>query len=140
MSRKHVQGYSIRPSEGSRRGQKWGSASGHPIQNEGEVTYKFLTEEGAVAQGTTQIGDVRKPLAAVSKITKNDRIVFFSQGEDWIIDKRDEVASQILKLVRQAKKKTKLYEHRGTYRMRAWMLPGDLDKKSQPATFRRQGR
>ena len=79
-------------------------------------------------------------LAAVSKITKSNKMVFFSEGEDWIIDKKDEVASEILKLVRKARKKTKMYEHRGTYRMRAWMLPGDLDERGEPATFGRQGR
>ena len=34
MSRKHLKGYTVRPSEGSRRGQKWGSASGHSINLE----------------------------------------------------------------------------------------------------------
>ena len=39
MARRHLRGYQIKSSEGSRRGQKWGSASGHSIPNEGEVTY-----------------------------------------------------------------------------------------------------
>ena len=63
-------GYKVRPSSGSRRGQRWGSASGHAIDNEWEVRYRFMTESGAVNQGTTQIGKVRRPLAAVSKITE----------------------------------------------------------------------
>ena len=102
-----------------------------------------MTESGTIAKGTTQVGDVRRPLAAVSKITKAGQIAFFSEGEDWLIDKRDELAKKILELVRQVKKKTKLYEHKGTYRMRAWMLPGDLATRhpgvSSQTPFRRQG-
>ena len=141
MARRHLRGYVVQPSEGSRRGQKWGSASGHSIPNEGQVTYKFVTESGKIGEGTTQIGDVRRPLAAVSKITKAGQIAFFSQGEDWLIDKRDPIALEILNLVRKAKRKTKLYEHKGTYRLRAWMVPGNQTEKNVVSTgpFGRQG-
>ena len=143
MARRHLRGYTIKPSEGSKRGQRWGSASGHGTDNEGEVTYKFLTETGKVASGTTQVGEVRRPLAAVSKLTKAGQIAFFSEGEDWLIDKRDPLAEQILELVRRVQKRTKLYEHKGTYRMRAWILPGDSSKnkssKAAKAPFGRQG-
>ena len=123
MSRAHLKGYTIRPSPGSLRGQKWGSASGHSIPNEGEVTYSFMTEHGNVSRGTTQVGEVRRPLAAVSKITKAGNIAFFSDGCDYIIDKRDDLALDILDLVQRAKLKTKMHEHKGTYRLRAWMIP-----------------
>ena len=147
MSRRHLQGYRIKPSEGSKRGQKWGSASGHGIYNEGEVTYKFLTESGQLAKGTTQVGEVRRPLAAVSKLTKAKeghpgQIAFFSEGEDWLIDKRDPLAEEILKLVRKVRRRTKLYEHKGTYRMRAWILPENAEVKKgavSQAPFGRQG-
>ena len=108
---------------GSRRGQKWGSASGHSIKNEGEVSYKFLTEDGGMNRGTTQVGDVKRPLAAVSRITQANNIAFFSTDCDWIIDKRDPVAEKILKLVEQVKAKTRMYQHKGTYRIRAWLVP-----------------
>ena len=62
MARKHLKGHKVVPSEGSKRGQKWGSASGHSIPNEGQVTYRFMTETGEVARGTTQIGEVKRPL------------------------------------------------------------------------------
>ena len=106
-----------------RGAKKWGSASGHAIPNEGEITYRFMSESGAINQGTTQIGDVRRPLAAVSKITAAKNLVFFSEEENWIIDSRDELAKQIVELVRRAKRKTKMYQHKGTYRMRAWLIP-----------------
>ena len=43
----------------------------------------------------------------MSKITEANNTAFFCKGEDWIIDRRDEVADSILELVRQAKRKTK---------------------------------
>ena len=123
MSKKMLKGYSIKPSPGSKRGQRWGSASGHSIPNEGQVSYRFMTDTGSISSGTTQVGEVQRPLAAVSKISKAGNITIFSEGEDWIIDRRDSLAERILELVRKVKRKTQLYEHRGTYRMRAWLIP-----------------
>ena len=146
MSRKHLKGHKVLPSDGSKRGQKWGSASGHSIKNEGEVSYRFMTESGGVARGTTQIGEVRRPLAAVSKITAANNLAFFAEGDDWIIDRQDPVAEEIVKLVRRARLKTKMYQHRGTYRMRAWLIPeggkegsASEGEKRSTSPFGRQG-
>ena len=87
-------------------------------------------------------------MAAVSKLTKAKeghpgQIAFFSEGEDWLIDKRDPMAEKILELVRRVRKRTKLYEHKGTYRMRAWILPAEESNndlgKAAKAPFGRQG-
>ena len=139
MAKRHLKGYTVRPSAGSKRGQKWGSASGHAIPNEGEVLFKFMTESGAVNKGRTQVGEVRRPLAAVSQMTKDRKnIVFFCEDEDWIIPRSDPITKEIIRLVQKAKDKTKMYAHKGTYRMRAWMLPeSSLAKGSRP--FDRQG-
>ena len=63
-------------------------------------------------------------------------------GSDYIISLKDPVAQEILRLVAMVKKKTKIYKHRGTYRMRAWVIPegaaGDRIA-SQVAPFVRQG-
>ena len=53
-------------------------------------------------------------MVAVSKITKAGNIVFFSEGEDWLIDKRDELAEQILDLVRRVKR---LFAHQKTKKL-----------------------
>ena len=100
-----------------------------------------MTESGTINKGTTQVGEVRRPLAAVSKITANNNICFFSEGCDWIIDKRDPIASELLKLVSKAKLKTKMYQQRGTYRIRAWILPANAAKSngSDAGLFGRQG-
>ena len=102
-----------------------------------------MTESGKISKGTTQVGEVRHPLAAVSKITGANNIVFFCQDEDWILDRRDPVASEMIKLMQKAKQKTKLYQHRGTYRMRAWVVPEDAKKSEllkKTGPFGRQGR
>ena len=55
---------------------------------------------------------------------------------------RDPVVQEILALVKKVQKKTKIYERRGTYRMRAWIIPegkeGD-SKVRQANPFGRQG-
>ena len=147
MARRMLPGYQVKPSKRSFRGQRWGSASGHSIPNEGEVTYRFMTEGGVIKKGTTQIGEVKRPLAAVSDMTAANQIVFFCEGEDWIIDKRDPVASEMVRLAREAKQKTGMYQHKGTYRVRAWMVPGECADgkstapkgKAASAPFGRQG-
>ena len=40
-----------------------------------------------------------------------------------MIDRTDPLADQIVKLVQKVRRKTKVYEHKGTYRLRAWMIP-----------------
>ena len=91
-------------------------------------------------KGTTQIGDVRRPLAAESKITEANSLAFFCKGEDWIIDRRDEVADSILELVRQAKRTTKMYQQKGTYRMRAWLIPEGENAIGSKGLFQKPGR
>ena len=101
-----------------------------------------MTDTGAVGSGTTQVGDVQRPLAVVSKNSKAGNITVFSEGEDWIIDRRDPLAEQIITLIQKVKKKTRIYEHRGTYRMRAWMIPdGPAGDKTiaKASPFVRQG-
>ena len=95
------------------------------------ATYKFITDSGALARGTTQIGEVKRPLAAVSKISAAGNIVLFSTDSDYIIDKSDPAANEILRLVEKVRKKTPMYLHKGTYRMRAWIVPENAD----PAQF-----
>ena len=101
-----------------------------------------MDESGAIKKGTTQIGEVRRPLGAVSKVTKANNIVFFSDGCDYIIDRRDPIAADIIKMVERAKLKTKMYLHKGTYRIRAWVVPEKStdDNNNAANPFGRQGR
>ena len=142
MARRHLPGYRVRPSEGSRRKQTWGSASGHGIPNEGEVEYECMDENGNIEKRKTQIGEVRRPLAAVCEYSRDFKICFFCEDENWIIDRNDELASELVRIVQKIKKKQKMHEHKGTYRVRSWLLPGDdkdADNKKNANPFGWQG-
>ena len=95
-----------------------------------------MTEAGKVAKGTTQVGQVKRPLAAVSKMIAAGNFAFFSSEENCLIDSRDPLAQKVLKMIQQIKKRTTIYEHKGTYRMRAWMMPAG---QGSGAPFGRQG-
>ena len=62
-------------------------------------------------------------LAAVSDMTAANQIVFFCEGEDWVIDRKDPVAKEMVRLAQKAKENTRMYQHKGTYRIRAWLVP-----------------
>ena len=110
------------------------------------MTYRFMTEGGVVKKGTTQVGDVKRPFVAVPDMTAANQIVFFCEGEDWIIDRKDPVAKDLIKLAQKAKAKTRMYQSKGTYRIRAWMVPGgeseeeDSQPKGKAAPFGRPGK
>ena len=52
-----------------------------------------------------------------------------------MIDRKDPLADEILALVDKVRMKTKIHEHKGTYRMRAWLMP----EVAESAPFGRQG-
>ena len=82
---------------------------------------------------------MKRPLAAVSDMTKANQIVFFCEGEDWIIDRRDPLAEELIKIVQRVRRRTRMYEHKGTYRVRAWMIPGE-DSEDDAAKSKGSGR
>ena len=74
----HVQ---IVPSEGSKRGQKWTSASKHKIPNLGQQQIHACTESGSPTDVMFQIAEVGKPLVSVSAICeKGNRVIFGRAG------------------------------------------------------------
>ena len=78
-------------------------------------------------------------------MAKANQIVFFCEGEDWIVDRRDPLAKELISIVQRVRQKTRMYEHKGTYRVRAWMIPGEESKdeaagpKGAGRPFGRQG-
>ena len=70
----------VRPSEGSRRGQKYVAANGEKIMNEGEQELQVVTEEGAKANVKYQITDVKRPLMSVGKLCDRGNRVIFGRG------------------------------------------------------------
>ena len=74
-------GVKVVPSEGSRRGQKWSSASKHKIKNLGEQRLKAVTEEGEETEVLFQIPDMSKVLVSVSAICeRGNRVIFGRAG------------------------------------------------------------
>ena len=85
------------------------------------------------------MGEVRRPLAAVSQMTKDQKnIVFFYENEDWIIPRSNPAAKEIIKLVQSIQNKTKMHAHKGTYRLRAWLVPENKSAKGLKRPFGRQ--
>ena len=70
----------IVPSEGSKHGQKYASASKHKIKNLGQPHIKVCTEAGDFTEVLFQVADVSKPLVSVSAICEMRNRVIFGKG------------------------------------------------------------
>ena len=71
----------IRPSDGSRRGQNYTSASKHKLPNLGEQLLHAVTENGEQTSVLFQIADVSRPLVSVSAICEmGNRVIFGKSG------------------------------------------------------------
>ena len=74
-------GHPIRPSEGSKRGQKYTSASNHKLPNLGEQLLQAQSEEGEQMEVLFQKADVSRPLVSVSALCEmGNRVLFGSSG------------------------------------------------------------
>ena len=71
----------IRPSEASRAGVHYVSATSHRIRNEGETDLKFASKEGTKLSWTFQVAEVNKVLAAVSALVDTNHRVVFDKDE-----------------------------------------------------------
>jgi len=72
------------PSEGSRKGVNYISASGQKIPNKGEKKVRFKTINGKKSSITFQVAQVRKPLASVARIVDKGNVVVFGPKESYI--------------------------------------------------------
>ena len=74
-------GVKIEESEGSKRGQKYTSASKHKLKNLGQQQVHACTEDGDTTDLLFQIADVSKPLVSVSAICeRGNRVIFGRAG------------------------------------------------------------
>ena len=60
--------YDVVPSEGSKVGQKYVSASGDEIENLGEQLIEIVTDDGISGQMKYQSADVTRPLNSISEM------------------------------------------------------------------------
>ena len=71
----------VQPSEGSKRGQRFISASKHKLKNLGEQKIRACTEAGEPTEVLFQVADVSKPLVSVSAICERGiRVIFGRSG------------------------------------------------------------
>ena len=84
MPRRMVRGRhnKIRPSEASRRGVHYVSATSNRIPNEGETDLRFETGDGVAVDLTFQVAEVNKVLASVSYLVDSGHRVVFDMDED----------------------------------------------------------
>ena len=62
----------------SKKGQTFGSAGAHRIENQGQQCLHVTTTEGREHTTTIQIGDVIQPLMSVTQVCDNGHFVLFT--------------------------------------------------------------
>ena len=108
----------IRESPGSKRGQRFSSASKHKLKNLGEQRILACTEEGEATEVLFQIADISKPLVSVSAICERGNRVLFGKAGGVVINIK-------------SGKQIPFYKENGVYVLSMWMQDAD-------ASFRRQ--
>ena len=73
-----------KPSVGSQTGVTYIAANGNRMPNLGEKKVHFKSKDGLNSSNTFQVTKVKKPLAAVSKITEKGNWVCFGPSEAYI--------------------------------------------------------
>ena len=109
----------VEPSPGSRRGQKYASASKHKIKNLGQQKLKACTENGSFTEVLFQIADVSRPLVSVSGICEMGNRVVFGKGGGVV---------QNLRTGRQ----TPFYRQNGIYVLDMWLLDEPSSSFTRP--------
>ena len=114
----------IKESRGSRAGQRYHTADGTKIPNQGEKVIRGYTNEGKSVTVKYQIADVTKPLCSVGKICDNSNVVIFTDSGGLIMNKATGVA-------------TPFTRENGVYMLRTWVRTPK--EKVAPKDFPRQG-
>ena len=104
----------VRPSPGSKRGQKFTSASKHKLNNLGEQRIMACTEEGDEGEVLFQIADVSKPLVSVSSICERGNRVIFGKSGGVVYNLK--TGSQV-----------PFYRRNGIYVLSMWLQDSDAD-------------
>ena len=107
---------------GSRSGQKYFTADGTRIPNQGQKKFTSFTEEGRPVETTYQIAEVSRPLQSVGRICDNNKAVVFGASGGYILD----LATN---------EKVAFCREQGVYMMRTWVPVGTQAGSS----FGRQG-
>ncbi len=103
-------------------GITYGSASGHPLTNEGEVEISAYTREGHEIKITLQMVGVTKPLLAVRKIcAAGNRVVFDDEEPGSYIEDKASGA------------RTAISKEDGSYAVWVWVrVPEEASRENNP--------
>ena len=117
--------YPMRPSAGSKRGQKYRGPGGEIIPNQGEQRIAVRLESGDKRAMTFQSAPVRKPLLAVSGACDKEQFVLFDNDGSFICRRECPEAQEILQLIQKMapQHKIPLSRKNGTYSMPVWLQP-----------------
>ena len=115
----------LRPSRGSKSGQKFHTADGTKLPNHGEKTILAVTEGGRKVSMKYQVADVTKPLCSVGKVMDNDNLVCFGKEGGVIYNLG-------------TKQMTPFIREHGVYVLKTWnsRKPNEVDSAED---FTRQG-
>ena len=128
MPSKWLRHLALEPSEGSKRGQKFVAASNHSMQNEGQRTVRFRTQDGSRRQMVFQVAAVNKILASIAGICDNGNTVLFRQDGGTIRHV-------------QTGRETEFRRQGNVYVMDMWIRnPKHTPTSKQPMDFARPGR
>ena len=115
----------VEPSEGSKRGQKFTSASKHKLKNLGQQRIMACSEEGDEMEVLFQIADVSKPLVSVSAICERGNRVIF--GKSGGVVKNIYTGAEI-----------PFYRRNGIYILSMWLADCDPVENAGEAGFQRR--
>ena len=93
-------------------------------------------ETGILGRMTFQDAPVRKPLGAVSGITRKGNLVMFDCKGSFTVPSNAPEVEEIRRLVARAKDRITLEEKKGVYVMPIWV---QTDPKADATVFGRQG-
>ena len=110
-----VPSVAIRPTPGSRQGQKYTSASKHKLPNLGQQQIQACTESGTMTEVLFQVADVSKPLVSVSAICEMGNRVIFGKSRGVVKNLKSGA-------------ETPFYRRNGIYILSLWLQ----DDKEQP--------
>ena len=114
----------VRESKGSRAGQKFNTADGTRLPNQGEKAVRAYTKDMKPVTMHFQIADVTKPLCSVGKVADRGNLVCFSEKDGVIYN-------------RTTGHMTPFTREQGVYILRTWVKNPKHERESAP--FGRQG-
>ena len=123
------EGIPLMPSEGSKAGLSYKTASGAKLLNKGEKHLNVVTEEGQEFQMNVQCADVCTSLTAISQICDagaGDNLVVFGKAGGYVYHA-------------DLNTYTEFGRRGGVYPLRTWIRRGESAEGAADAPFQRQG-